>query len=794
MKANPLIRTILLALVVLGATSIYPQSPMGFSYQTVVRGNNYLPISNRIVSFRFSLTDAENTIFYVETQTVQTTENGIANLVIGSGATVQGAFTSVPWSDNEIFLKVDVDVTGGSDYVNMGSSKLYSVPYAIYAANGIVGPPGPAGNGISFVTDNGDGSLTLHFDNGDLYMTPNLKGDQGEIGPAGPQGLQGPMGPQGIQGVAGSQGPIGPMGPQGIQGLKGDKGDAGIGLTNRGEWVSDSIYNPGDYVFSQSGDDPNVNSMWVVESLSSFTSTLLPKDDSENWVEFKAPQGPAGPQGPQGEKGEQGLIGPQGPQGVVGETGPQGPVGPQGAKGTDGINGISIQWLGSLSVAPSSPTINQAYYSLTDKKSFIWNGASWSIIAMDGMDGPVGPLVPGVAGQMLTHNGTSWVATNAITLSGQKVGIGTTAPVSKLVVKSESTSLVDDPIFQVYNKDDNVIMGVHNDIVSVYVDDNNNRTDSIFLGSKDRLSGIRVVSYSGINDARAGVYSSLITDGSVLSDRFGVSGVSYGNGSGNHYGVYGYGGGLGLYNFGVVGLTDAIGNQTYGYSGSYNMGGYFEASNNYNGNIGVMGYSYGSLGYDNLGGLFRCEVAGGAVNEGIYTNASNGVINYGIYAEASGGTTNYAGYFAGAVTVTGTFSNSSDRLLKKNIFTIKTALDKVCQLHGVTFEWKDGADLEGVENKVQNGNRKVCSLFNFPKGTQYGVIAQEVEMVLPELVVTDANGFKSVDYVKITPVLIKAVKEQQQQIDSLKKLNTELLANFNLLKDELEIIRDLLKK
>jgi len=115
-------------------------------------------------------------------------------------------------------------------------------------------------------------------------------------------------------------------------------------------------------------------------------------------------------------------------------------------------------------------------------------------------------------------------------------------------------------------------------------------------------------------------------------------------------------------------------------------------------------------------------------------------------------------------------------------------------LHGVTFEWKDGADLEGVENKVQNGNRKVCSLFNFPKGTQYGVIAQEVEMVLPELVVTDANGFKSVDYVKITPILIEAVKEQQQQIDSLKKLNTELLANFNLLKDELEIIRDLLKK
>ena len=50
-----------------------------------------------------------------------------------------------------------------------------------------------------------------------------------------------------------------------------------------------------------------------------------------------------------------------------------------------------------------------------------------------------------------------------------------------------------------------------------------------------------------------------------------------------------------------------------------------------------------------------------------------------------------------------------------------------------------------------------------------GVIAQEVENILPELVSTDNNGYKAVDYTKLTPVLIEAMKEQQAIIDSQDK-------------------------
>ena len=57
---------------------------------------------------------------------------------------------------------------------------------------------------------------------------------------------------------------------------------------------------------------------------------------------------------------------------------------------------------------------------------------------------------------------------------------------------------------------------------------------------------------------------------------------------------------------------------------------------------------------------------------------------------------------------------------------------------------------------------------HFPIGAQLGVVAQEVEEVFPELVSTDAQGFKAVDYAQLLPLLLEAIKEQQQQIEALK--------------------------
>jgi hypothetical protein len=95
---------------------------------------------------------------------------------------------------------------------------------------------------------------------------------------------------------------------------------------------------------------------------------------------------------------------------------------------------------------------------------------------------------------------------------------------------------------------------------------------------------------------------------------------------------------------------------------------------------------------------------------------------------------------------------SSDKRLKDNIKNIANPLEKLEKLNGVEFDWNDKQDLY--------------------KGHDIGVIAQEVEKVLTEIVDTREDGHKAVKYDRMVALLIEAVKEQQQQINELKeKLN-----------------------
>ncbi len=98
---------------------------------------------------------------------------------------------------------------------------------------------------------------------------------------------------------------------------------------------------------------------------------------------------------------------------------------------------------------------------------------------------------------------------------------------------------------------------------------------------------------------------------------------------------------------------------------------------------------------------------------------------------------------------------TSDKRLKCNIKPIENALCKVIGVSGNTFDWKP---LSKEEIKTIHGN----------KGKDVGVIAQEIEKVLPEAVTTRDNGYKAVNYEKIVPLLIEAIRDQQKQIDELK--------------------------
>lgn len=149
----------------------------------------------------------------------------------------------------------------------------------------------------------------------------------------------------------------------------------------------------------------------------------------------------------------------------------------------------------------------------------------------------------------------------------------------------------------------------------------------------------------------------------------------------------------------------------------------------------------------NVSSTNQVKVGGISIGSLIVTGASTFSGNVGVTGTS---TLNGNVGVTGNVTATGNFSGSaflysSDRTLKKGIETLTDSLSKVLGLRGVSFQWK-------------SDNRK-----------DIGLIAQEVEKVVPEAVHTNATtGLKSVEYGNIVGLLIEAVKAQQVEINSLK--------------------------
>ena len=92
---------------------------------------------------------------------------------------------------------------------------------------------------------------------------------------------------------------------------------------------------------------------------------------------------------------------------------------------------------------------------------------------------------------------------------------------------------------------------------------------------------------------------------------------------------------------------------------------------------------------------------------------------------------------------------SSDRRLKDNIQPIQSPLEKMDKIGGYTFDWNDKQDAY--------------------QGHDVGVIAQEIEEVLPEVVMTRGTGYNAVKYEKIVPLLIESIKELQKKVEDIEK-------------------------
>lgn len=294
-------------------------------------------------------------------------------------------------------------------------------PQGPIGPQGAIGPQGNDGVGVQSSIDNGDGTFTIVYTDGNSFNSSDLTGPQGIQGVQGVQGIQGAVGPQGLTGPDGPQGPVGP------QGVIGPQGNEGVGVqstVDNSDGTFTIIYTDGSSFTSSDLTGP--------QGIQGIQGPIGP----QGLTGLTGPAGPQGPIGPQGAIGPQGdigvgvestvnngdgtftitftnsttftsvdLTGPAGPQGIQGIEGPQGLLGPQGVQGIQGIagnNGISVNWLGTIYPAPSSPSINDGFHDPVSRKSFIWNGTIWLTISEDGIQGPQGPTGPiGPAGTSL---------------------------------------------------------------------------------------------------------------------------------------------------------------------------------------------------------------------------------------------------------------------------------------------------------------------------------------------------------------------------------------------------------
>ena len=296
--------------------------PPFINYQAVLYDvNNPTPnavFSNQSFQTFVNISDELGNLLYREEHFASTDGNGLITVKMGDGLYVAGPITNfnqIDWGTGKYYLVVDFNIN--NTISSTAPEQLVTVPYSFYS--------GKAGNGMTSVADNGNGTLTFTYANGSTYTTPTLSGIQGATGATGATGPAGPAGPQGAQGLQGPAGATGPQGPIGLTGPAGATGATGpqgpIGLTG-----------PAGATGATGAQGP----IGLTGPTGATGAT--------------GPQGPIGLTGPAGATGAQGPIGPEGVAGPAGATGATGATGPQGIQGIQGpagtlVNGTAGQTL-----------------------------------------------------------------------------------------------------------------------------------------------------------------------------------------------------------------------------------------------------------------------------------------------------------------------------------------------------------------------------------------------------------------------------------------------------------------
>jgi len=177
MKKITLLSTFCFLLLTLVVKAQTP--PNAFNYSAVARNAAGQPIATTTIGIQVTIlkTSPTGASQYSENHFVNTDAFGLFNLVIGAGAVQSGSMATIDWSNDNYYLKVGMDATGGTNFLTMGTTQLLSVPYAMYAKSaGSVS--GGTGITITSVSSAGD---TLYLSNGQSFVAGGNGGGTGAL-------------------------------------------------------------------------------------------------------------------------------------------------------------------------------------------------------------------------------------------------------------------------------------------------------------------------------------------------------------------------------------------------------------------------------------------------------------------------------------------------------------------------------------------------------------------------------------------------------------------------------------
>lgn len=495
-----MMKKVLLSVLFVSLTVLsFAQAPQGINYQAVARNSSGQSLNGATINVKFEVFDGDpnsgGTLVYAETYPgTSTNPFGLFTRVIGQGTVSTGTFSSISWATGNKWLQVSIDPANGTAFVLIGSSQFMSVPYALYAANGpqgatgATGPPGPTGtngtNGSNGATgangQNGATGISLTW-LGSLNViptTPSLNdayynitqgvsfvwsgtswdtlAKNGVSNIPGPQGPTGNTGSQGPTGNTGSQGPTGPQGPTGNTGLQGPTGNTGSqGPTGpQGPTGNTGLQGPTGNTGSQGPTGPQgPTGNTGLQGPTGNTGLQGPTGPS-------GPSGPSGPTGNTGNTGPSGPSGPQGPTGNPGNTGPSGPSGATGATGAANITGSTnfvVKFLTATSGGNSSIFDNGSGVGIgtTSPNSLLHlRSPGFNLLTLETTGGNSNvnlnftttgagsaqfQQIGGSGGFTFFPNGVVVNPTLSVS-TGDKVGIGTASPTSRLEIKSSGNS------------------------------------------------------------------------------------------------------------------------------------------------------------------------------------------------------------------------------------------------------------------------------------------------------------------------------------------------------------------